>query len=244
MKTCTAAVCAAILLGCMPTTAGADEITITDGALVVSPFGRLMDGFETRLVSDNLTVKIFGLTGKPLADPCVTSPCGAGDVRNFSSTVDAFVSPTLSLGTTLNGRFDPVYVSTHLMLTTGDVAIADAFPFGLGVILPPQPFTMSGRVTLFAGGTGMPGDTIFDTLVNGQGTFQVYLDAARGDAKPPFSFTFASFEFDPATPAPTPEPSTLLMVASGVAFVGRAARRGRPLTLRFARAVHHRARAV
>jgi len=107
------------------------------------------------------------------------------------------------------------------------VAIADGIPFNLGVILPPQPFTMSGRVTLLAGGTGVPGDTIFDTVVTGQGTFQVYLGRAQGDAQPPFSFSFASFEFDPATPAPTPEPATLLMVASGLAFVGRAARRKR-----------------
>lgn len=229
MKTCSVAVCAAILLGCMPATAGADAITITNGGLVVSPFGRFLDGFETRLVSDNLTARVFGLTGKPLNDPCVTSPCVAGDVRNFSSSVDAFVSHTLSLGTTLNGRFDPVYVSMHLMLTTGDVAIAGATPFYLGVILPPQPFTMSGRVTLLAEdlSTAVPGDTIFDTLVTGQGTFQVYLDGAQGDAQPPFSFGFASFEFARATPAPTPEPATLLMVASGLAFVGRAARRGR-----------------
>jgi hypothetical protein len=227
MKTCSVAVCAAILLGCMPATAGADAITITDGGLAVSPFGQLMDGFETRLVSDNLTARVFGLTGKPLNDPCVTSPCVAGDVRNFSSSVDAFVSPTLSLGTTLNGRFDPVYVSMHLMLTTGDVAIAGATPFFHGVLLPPQPFTMSGRVTLLEGGTGVPGATIFDTLVTGQGTFRVYLEGPQGDAQPPFSFNVAGFEFDPATSAPTPEPATLLMVASGLAFVGRAARRGR-----------------
>ena len=227
MKTSTVAVCAAVLLGCMPATADADAITITDGELQVSPFGRFLDGFQTRLVSDNVTVRVFGLTGKPLNDPCVTSSCVLGDVRNFSSSVDVF--DVLSFGTTLSGRSDPVWVSMHLALTAGDVAIADTTPFYMGVLLPPQPFTMSGRLTLRAGDltTGAPGATVLDTLLTGQGTFRAYLTGAQGDGQPPFSFGISSFEFRPAIPAPTPEPATLLIVASGLVFVGRAVRRGR-----------------
>jgi hypothetical protein len=195
--------------------------------LVVSPFGRFLDGFETKLVSDNVTVRVFGLTGKPLNDTCITSPCVPGDVRNFSSSVDAV--DVLSFGTTLNGRSqDHVWVSMHLALTTGDVAITDTTPVYVGVVLPPQPFTMSGRLTLRTGDptTGLPGASILDTLVTGQGTFQAYLAGAQGGAQPPFSFSGSGFDFGPATPAPTPEPATLLMVASGLAVV-RSAIRGR-----------------
>jgi hypothetical protein len=220
--------CAAVLLFCLPSPAAADPVVITNGVVVLTPTGRLVDGIEVVLGSDAFHTRFFGPTGTPLNDVCVTRVCLPGDVVNFSGSLDV---NSRSTETIINGVHRPLFGRVQMELTTGDVTIADTVPGFMGVTLPPQRFTMQGRVS-FSDGELTPGATLLDTLVTGQGNVFVALGGAQGDQRPPFSLTFAGFVFDAGTPAPTPEPGTLLMVAAGLIAAGRKgqtwrARRGR-----------------
>jgi hypothetical protein len=81
------------------------------------------------------------------------------------------------------------------------------------------PFTMTGflQLTPVTRFSSPPGTPVFAGDVIGSGTLHVLLDGLSGPV--PQWHASASYVFDTSVPAPTPEPASVLLVASGVAGV-------------------------
>ena len=81
------------------------------------------------------------------------------------------------------------------------------------------PFTMTGflQLTPVRRFSSPPGTPVFAGDVIGSGTLHVLLDGVSGPM--PQWYASASYVFDTSAPVPTPEPASVLLVASGVAGV-------------------------
>jgi hypothetical protein len=186
----------------------ADPITITSGTVsIAAPRGPFESVFFT-LVGPG-----FSAAGSQAEDAsagslrCNFAPCGAGEtitaparVSFFNALGDVRIDGT-SIGSFVSGSF--TFESSPLTIPAG--------PFGSALACP---FTATGTLNidrLGADGTRVPGQTT-TVRVQGQGIVTAHLQArGEGYAVPSFTYEFAAAN-------PTPEPGTLVLLATGSAW--------------------------
>jgi hypothetical protein len=216
MKSRTVGLLVAMML--WATLAGADQVTITSGGWLNAAF---LDGGGMTLVSDRFTVSgpwdccAFGSLFAPGAtiNPTTTT---TGQSFNFlTGSVDGITYPGFTSATT----FSLLSVgSTTLQFSGPSLQLPSSAAAGQRVELT-VPFTMTGflQLTPVTRFSSPPGTPVFAGDVTGSGTLHVLLDALSGPM--PQWHASASYVFGTSAPAPTPEPASVLLVASGVAGV-------------------------
>ncbi len=187
--------------------ARADTLVITGGSVIITSLGG--DGVATF----NLLGSNFSFDGGPAPFVAIPGcwPCAPGRVLSSNFGTSAVNSVTFQI----NGvGFD-----------TRNFSIGNALSlFGPSYVVAETvtlPFTFTGFVTV----TGSMGEELADHIFTGQGfvTLEHQLFSPPGGPSF-FQFSRATYNF---TPAPVPEPGTLLLLATGLAGAGGAALRRR-----------------
>lgn len=196
--------------------ASADPITLISGTVDISGF-RFAD-FESAFFSLS-GERGFRFSGSAPEDtttfgavPCNDFvPCGPGGTTTavgrlaFSGLGDA----------TIDGTHHGPFISGGLAFHTSAVTIPDG-PFGLSLR---SPFTATGTFNideLTSEGTRVPGTSV---AVQGQGIVTTHFQARAG------GFAVSGFTYEFAGANPTPEPGSLLLLASGSLLAFRSRRR-------------------
>ena len=195
-------------------TSAADPITLTSGVVRI--------GAPRGVVLDSLSFEVFGesgfrATGLSPEDAfaggvrCnIFVPCGPGNTIAGPTTVSfqGLGSATIggtAFGTFVDGGFS--FQSSPVTIPTGPFDLALRSPFAATGRLTIDNFTNEGRV---------PGTSV---TLQGQGTVTTHFrPIGEGFAVSGFSYEFAAA-------SPTPEPGTLLLLASGSIIAIRRARR-------------------
>jgi hypothetical protein len=147
----------------------------------------------------------------------------------LSGTVTAVIQSRTGL--TVNGveRATPVYFDSNLRFDAPMVTTPTTPPMGnIGVSAP---FTFGGTITAYAnavfvnGAFQFIGDPLFSATLLGQGIARAGLSRGfNGGSDRQFSVVEMSYDF---TPAPTAEPATLALLASGIVGLAGYRRRQR-----------------
>ena len=188
--------------------AHADAITIQQGEFSFNP----ASGSGLILFNDHLFVA-FDALGH-VADP-VLSGFGPGSIVDFSTHVSGdFTSRGDDPGFhQVNGVTYPSLTATaDLMFSATPVLIVETNPFG--GFTARTPFEMSGFLSILTPAE----DRIFGSQVVGSGELTIVgtpRDFASG-----FKVDELTFRFESQSAAPTPEPATMLLLATGLAVVG------------------------
>ena len=191
----------------VPSTSRADLVTVTSGVLIynedfVGPFGYLL--------LPQFSDQRFGMTIDPL-------PGTLGPVIPLGETL------TFNTRATWTPAFNAWVGSGQLQFASGQVTVPNAFPPDYRWTTLETPFSMVGSldVATRTGATVVRGD------LNGSGTLRLILVQANGDARG-FHVIDAGYTFGPAAlPSPTPEPTSLVLLGTGIAAVFSAGMRSR-----------------
>jgi hypothetical protein len=208
------------LLACLlfAAEARADTFVITGGS---ATSGNTSGGFFT------ITGDGFTLTGGFNFGPNSCLPCTAGQIANFGSfnngddVVDGF--PATFGGTTYDHLYFPFssvrFSSGIIVPNTTDKVFTVTVPFGFTA-------TLQGCTDSHAVISGCsPGDTVFSNATFiGQGTATVQMSSTLVGGTRIYSFNSIHYNFGSTS---TPEPATLVLLATGLTGVGAAARRWR-----------------
>lgn len=166
---------------------------------------------------------------RPGADPVVTcEPCTPGTELNLSSTVS--IRDWGPGHATVDGlTYGTVYYGGLLVFNAGSVTVPD---------VPPQPggldetVIVSGRTTFTFTGTlsgfadpSLTGAPLFSVDLTGGGTGPFAAIAGFGNLGSGVFLDYVDYHFDDG--APVPEPGSLLLFGSGVAWVAARCRRRR-----------------
>jgi PEP-CTERM motif len=209
--------CCAVLLLCSASVARADSITITGG--------RVFTDFEVtgvNFVSDRFVLSLFGPRILFMPHSFGFRP---GDTVDFSATVTngtlTNVGPGVLEGVPYQNQGDLLATANLQFIATPVVVTASQGQFGL-VFDVTTPFTMSGSLQVDRNiGTGLHpvhGDVILRSDVIGSGTLDVQGFSDRNNIDPTLlGVNIPTFTFAAESPAATPEPTTLLLLGTGVA---------------------------
>lgn len=190
----------------------AEPITVTSGVVSISDvttpaWGFSLTGFDFQAYGEGPTPPTTGFS------PCAFSSCLGGTTLNLGGSI----SPTNAVGrATVNGTMYPntQYTGGLLVFTTGDVVVPPASDPRQFPILSSQ-FAFTGTLDIAAAGP----DGVFPV-----GSVDL---AGTGFATGFFSKTPTGYRLDGITYDfinPTPEPGSLLLLATGAVMVLRRVR--------------------
>jgi hypothetical protein len=194
-----------VAVGCLAAAphAFADPIVITRGTVTLaSPFSGVDPPFGFQLFGNDTVIAVETFDQGRVG-------AVAGEHVNLSTTVTPSVSITHPLHQTVNGAQFDVFLSGALNFNVtpfiAPATISGSFS---------APFTMSGELSGFfdRDRAGVP---LFTASLAGQGTASLVLVRDTGGA---FLASATEFTFSPAPVNATPEPGTLVMLISGLAF--------------------------
>jgi hypothetical protein len=210
-----------VLLVCLvclgaPRGAGADSMAITSG-LVSAPWDGELAGWE-----------LFGPGTRLTGESSGRSPTFvSGTLVDLGQTLEIAQSPCCPIPQTVNGvTYDPLFLSGFFALSATPFPAPTAQPDTISFF--DAPFTMVGRLSGFAT-PDFSGAPRFAIDLTGSGTATlgpmraIAIEEGTGWISTSGGLTFRFGESTP--PSPTPEPGTLVLLASGVAIA--AARRFR-----------------
>jgi hypothetical protein len=215
---------AAILL-CGGTSA-ADPVTVTSGTIVFTDEPGL---FEVAGSGFHVRIGWFPTqeSGTPFGDHCA-SGCVSGSTVDLGQTAYTFSDSFQGIGGIVNGVMYPALFSAGELTFNGPVFIAPAFDPDVRGIAEGA-FTFHGSVSIFTD-ESRTGPPVFAKELTGQGTARVFGDVAGPGA--PFVL-LAGDDVHYRFASPVPEPSTVIMLVSGL--IGGAARLSRRRRRGFAR---------
>lgn len=191
-----------------PSVASADPIEITSGFASVS---------RLRGPTYNLVGLDFVATGgageQGATGPELCTPCLAGEIIPLNS---AYAGRSLGLGTAIvNGRVFPNLIFSGNFEFTGDPLV---IPDNTSNVVLIAPFTFSGFLSGCLHSDPFCQTPVFTTELTGSGVSRIelmfFLDS---QARPFFEFVRVTHVF-----GPVPEPTSILLLTSGLAAIGAA----------------------
>ena len=199
-----------------PTPTRADPIVVTSGTITVSG---LAGGPHFNLSGNNFTAtSLGGDTGNFQLQHC--APCVAGQTFGVGGS---FIGAQLGGGgtATINGMsFSGVGYSGNISLGGNSFVV----PSVMTNVTITVPFTFSATLN-GCNGSCLVNPVIFTVDLVGSGTATAVLNFSGLDSmgRPIFFFSTATFQFEEV-----PEPASILLFGSGVAFLTAKLRRGFP----------------
>jgi PEP-CTERM motif len=218
--------------------AAADPVTITvTGGSLVGVTGELappstMTGPDFSFTAAALHMS--GFTGFLPLNQCGGDGCLPGEMIDLSAvglstrhSDDGLANPVLTVNGLRIDDFSGGEVADHTvdLFFSSQSRVAPAFGDFSPVTLT-APFTLDGRVDLFQQSRPGGGGRLFRLNGRGTATLRLRPSAPRDDGEPrAWEAEYVRYDFE--SPAPVPEPSTMLLVGCGLAALVRSRRRRR-----------------
>lgn len=211
-----------VAIAVCPRAATGEPIEITSGTLVLVPQGGLLYVEGER----GLVLDASGSGRARIWDCDLFAVCTPGSTVTLNT---GWVGSDIGGVATIDGETFPVALGTE---TTGALAaifsgsiLMPAFS-GDDLVSATAPFTFSGRLS-YPAPSGVEPRTPVDLIGRGTATVDLAWIGSQGG----WDFRGATYVFEPLDVEPIPEPTTLILVGSGlVALVrGHRSRRRRPL---------------
>ena len=197
-----------LLVAFTPSVVRADPIEITSGFVSVS---RLQGPIYNLVGMNFVATGGGGEHGNTGPDQC--RPCFAGDIIPLNSL---YVGSSLGQGAAIvDGRIFPNLIFAGLFEFTGDPLV---IPNSLSSVTLTAPFTFSGLLNGCLLSDPFCQTPVFTTQLTGSGVARIELTLFLDSQGRPF------FEFERVTYVfgPIPEPTSILLLTSGLAAIGAA----------------------